>query len=133
LCLHAGDTSGEAHRGADQRQAFYPGRLADPVSVNGSPSPIACGLCLARLALFFSSAIESALEPSRVSGRTEPKTYGKSAGLLLNSRGVNFIKQLLENLSRKDVAPIRGYPYNLMAYDIIFHNFRSSLTQVATY
>jgi hypothetical protein len=29
-------------------------------------------------------------------------------------------KQLLENLSRKDVAPLRGYPYNLMAYGIIF-------------
>ena len=36
-------------------------------------------------------------------------------------------KQLLENLSRKDVAPIRGSPYNLMAYDIVLHNFRSSL------
>src|SRR4029450_11252892 len=37
------------------------------------------------------------------------------------------LKQLLENLSRKDVAPIRGSPYNLMAYDIVLHNFRSSL------
>src|SRR5207249_8024785 len=36
-------------------------------------------------------------------------------------------QQLLENLSRKDVAPIRGSPYNLMAYDIVLHNFRSSL------
>jgi hypothetical protein len=29
-------------------------------------------------------------------------------------------EQLLENLSRKDVAPIRGYPYNLRAYDGVF-------------
>ena len=29
-------------------------------------------------------------------------------------------KQLLESLSRKDVAPIRGYPYNLRAYDGVF-------------
>jgi hypothetical protein len=29
-------------------------------------------------------------------------------------------EQLLENLSRKDVAPIRGYPYNFRAYDGVF-------------
>jgi hypothetical protein len=29
-------------------------------------------------------------------------------------------KQLLESLSRKEVAPIRGYSYNFMAYDIVF-------------
>jgi hypothetical protein len=30
------------------------------------------------------------------------------------------VKQLLENLRRKDVAPLRGYPYNLRADDIVF-------------
>src|SRR2546425_2443157 len=29
-------------------------------------------------------------------------------------------EQLLESLSRKEVAPIRGYSYNFMAYDIVF-------------
>jgi hypothetical protein len=38
----------------------------------------------------------------------------------------NLKEQLLENLSRKDVAPIRGSPYNLMAYDIVLQNWRMS-------
>ncbi len=40
---------------------------------------MACCLCRAGQALFFSFARESALEPSRVSGRTKTTTYGKSA------------------------------------------------------
>jgi hypothetical protein len=31
-----------------------------------------------------------------------------------------MVQQLLENLRRKDVAPLRGYPYNLRADDIVF-------------
>jgi site-specific recombinase XerD len=43
------------------------------------------------------------------------------------------LQQLLENLSRKDVAPIRGSPYNPMAYDIVFIIFVVVYTEEAPY
>jgi hypothetical protein len=81
---------------------------------------------LAPASLELSLAAEQALRAERVQLEGHWQQRLKRARYEVE-RAARQYEQLLENLSRKDVAPIRGSPYNLMAYDIVLHNFRSSL------